>query len=58
MSPLTDKEVHRYIEEIVKGVKGIQNRLENDVLAMCKILLLLLEDSKKEIEMKETYLKD
>ena len=47
MSSLTDKEVHRYIEEIVKGVKGIQNRLENDVRAMCKILSLLLEDYKK-----------
>ena len=42
--------MHRYIEEIVKGVKGIQNRLENDVRAMCKILSLLLADYKKRNE--------
>ena len=47
MSSLTDKEVHRYIEEIVRGVKGTENRLEKDVRAMCEILSLLVEDCKK-----------
>ena len=33
MSSPTDEEVHRYMEEIVRGVKGIKNRLEKDVRA-------------------------
>ena len=47
MSSPTDKEVHRYIEEIVRGVKGTENRLEKDVRAMCEILSVLVEDCKK-----------
>ena len=44
MSSPTDKEVHRYIEEIVRGDKAIRKRLEKDVRAMCAMLSQLVED--------------
>ena len=44
MSSPTDKEVHRYIQEIVNGDKAIRRRLEKDVRAMCEMLSQLLKD--------------
>lgn len=49
MSSPTDQEVHQYIEEIVKGVQGIEDRLEKDVRAMCEVLSPLVEDCKKRV---------
>ena len=44
MSSPTDEEVHRYIQEIVRGNKGVRKRLEKDVRAMCTMLSTLVED--------------
>ena len=44
MSSPSNEEVHRYIEEIVRGDERIKNRLKKDVRAMCKMLSQLAED--------------
>ena len=44
MSSPTDDEVHRYIQEIVRGNEDVTKRLEKDVRAMCAMLSTLVED--------------
>ena len=44
MSSPTDEEVHRYIQEIVRGERAIRRRLERDIRAMCEMLSQLVED--------------
>lgn len=48
MSPPTDEEVRKYIVRgILKGVKKIEEKLENDVKDMCeRVLLPLVEECK------------
>lgn len=48
MSPPTDEEVRKYIVSgILKGVKKIEEKLENDVKDMCeRVLLPLVEECK------------
>lgn len=46
MSCPTDKEVYRYIEEIVNRDKKIK-KLKNDVVDMCNLLSLLVDDCKE-----------